>query len=450
MPSTQSRIEDRPVQRTVLERPGIAGPRPGAGEGVDRRIGRRLWSLRRISMTGLAVVVAALLVAIGLSTGGGEHLAVDRDHLTIATVQSAPFQEFVAVTGSVLPRTTVYLDVVEGGRVEEVLVQEGSRVEAGQPIVRLSNHELQLRLLAAEAQRTEYLNRLEDLRFRMEQSQLDLRRQLAEMEYQIQRLERSAGRKERLLEEGLLPGQEYEEALDELRYWKRSRELTLEVFQRERERVEEQLGRLNPALARLDANREVLEEMRESLVLRAPVSGRVTALDAEVGALKPAGSRLGQIDVPEDGYRVRAAIDEFYLPRVQVGQEGTTRPVEGRQYRLTVSRVYPEVTDGRFEIDLEFDGDAPVGLRRGQTIQARLELGASEEAVVLERGPFYETSGGNWVFVVEGDRAVRRPVRLGRQNPFYFEVVDGLEVGDRVVVSSYERLSEAEVLRLRG
>jgi HlyD family secretion protein len=422
----------------------------GSGEGVDRRIETSWWTRKRIAMIVGGVTFIAL-IAWGLSmTAGGQRLNVEREKLTISTVERGPFQEYIPQTGNVLPRTTVYLDAPEGGRIEEVFAVEGSRVEEGEPLLRLSNNDLQLRLLSADAQRIEQVNRLQDMRFRMEQNALSLRQQLAEMNYNITRLEREHARNEELYEKQLISDQEYQQTADELAFYRRNKDLTLEGYRQDSLRMATQLDQMEASVQRMESNYEVLQQILDNLVVRAPVSGHLTAFDAEIGQIRSSGSRFGQIDVL-DGYKVRAAIDEFYIARVARGQTATTQPIGGQEYRLEVTRVYPEVRDGRFEADLEFVDEVPDGIRRGQTIRFRLELGDPAEALLLPQGGFYQTTGGNWVYALtpDGDEAVRRSIRIGRQNPQYFEVLSGLQPGDRVVTSSYDTFGDADRLVLK-
>ncbi len=422
----------------------------GSGEGVDRRIEKKTWTGRRVAMgVGLALFLA--LLAYGFSTTlGGRRLNVERDKLTLATIERAPFQEYISVTGNVLPRTTVYLDAVEGGRVEQIYVLEGTQVQQGQPLLRLSNNDLQLRLISADAQRIEQINRLQDMRFRMEQNALNLRQQLAQMNYNILRLERDLARNQDLFDKKLIAQREYELVKDEYDYWTRTKALTLEGYRQDSLRMASQLGQMQASVDRMEDNYEVLQRILDNLVVRAPVSGHLTALDAEIGQLRPSGSRFGQIDVLE-GYKVRAGVDEFYIARVSRGQTATTQPLAGREYRMRVTRVYPEVRDGRFEVDLEFAGGEPAGIRRGQTIRFRLEMSDPAEALLLPRGGFFQSTGGNWVYVVDasGGFATRRDIRLGRQNPQFFEVLEGLAPGDRVVTSSYDTFGDADRLVLK-
>lgn len=420
------------------------------GEGVDRRIEARFWTRRRIAwILGIFLVLAMTgFGGLSLISNAGQ-VRVDRATVTLAEVRRATLQESVSSIGTLLPRTTVYLDAVEGGRIEEIYVQEGSFVAQGQPLLRLSNNDLQLRLINVDAQRLEQVNGLRDTRFRMEQSALAVRQQLTEMDYHIQRLERQTKRNQELFENQLISSQAHEEAQDELDYYRRKRDLTLETFRQDSLRQQNQIRQMEAGVGSMESSYEVIREVMDNLVLKAPVAGHLTALNAEIGELRPAGSRLGQIDLLADGYKVRASVDEFYSARVERGQRATTVPISGQEYQISITRVYPEVKEGKFAVDLEFSGAVPANLRRGQTIGFQLQLSAPQEAVVLPRGAFYQKTGGRWVYVLVGDReAERRSIRLGRCSAESCEVVEGLEPGDRVIVSNYDSFQDSRELIL--
>jgi HlyD family secretion protein len=421
------------------------------GEGVDRKVKKNRWTPRRIALIGagsLGILILAFLLID--ATRGGRTLNVQGDRLTVSTVSIAPFQEFIAVTATAVPMRTIFLDAIEGGRVEEVYAREGELVEQGQPLLRLTNSELQLRLMSSEAQLAEQMSNLQQMRFQIEQNRLNLRQQLAQMDYDIVRLSRQHERNEQLHSRNLISAEDYERVQDELDYLERRRQLTLASFRQDSLSQETRITQMEQSVNRLGQNFGILQDNLENLTVRAPVAGRLTALDAEVGEIRPSGSRFGQIDVL-DGYRIRAQIDEFYIERIHYGQRAVTQPIGGEVHELSVQRIYPEVRDGRFEVDLMFDGDEPTGLRRGQTIRIRLELGDSEEATLVSRGGFYQSTGGNWAFVLssDGSEAVRRPIRIGRQNPENFEVLSGLEPGERVIVSSYDTFGNADRLVVR-
>lgn len=418
-----------------------------SGEGMDRRVKKKRWTPRRLGLIAAVVAVVALVAWALLSGGGGQRLNVERDRLTMATVEEGAFQEYVAVTGTVLPARTIYLDAVVGGQVEEKYVEEGAYVEAGQPILRLSNDNLTLQMLSSEAQLAEQLNDIRTTRLALDQNALNLAQQMTELDYNITRLRREHDRTEDLADRGSIARQEYEAIRDEYAYMQRRRDLTRQSHRQDSLARAEQLLQMQGQVRRLRQNLALVQSTMDNLVVRAPIDGQLSLLDAEVGESKPAGTRLGQIDA-SGANKVRAAIDEFYITRVTPGQAARAE-LDGERYDLTVRKVFPEVRDGRFEVEFAFAGAEPPSLRRGQSLRLRLELGDPESALLIPRGAFFQTTGGNWVYVVEGDEAIRRPIRLGRQNPQNFEVLEGLAVGERVVVSGYDAFGDADRLVLR-
>ncbi|MFT5143485.1 MAG: HlyD family secretion protein [Rhodothermales bacterium] len=415
---------------------------------MDRRVKADRFTPKRIATVVGVIVVLAMLGYAFSTTLGGRKLRVQEERLTIATIENGPFQEYAQVTGNLLPRTTVYLDAVEGGRVENIFVLEGTQVEKGQPLLRLSNNDLQLRLINADAQRIEQINRVQDTQFRMEQNALDLRQQIAQMDYQIGRLGKLDAQNRELFSKQLISQQEFDATADEYAYWLSTKELTLEGYRQDSLRTSGQLVRMEASVSRMDANFDIIQSILDNLTVRAPVTGQLTSLVAEIGEIRNPGFRFGQID-ELGGFKLRAGVDEFYIARVASGQTAKTLPVSGIEYPMRVTRVYPEVLNGRFEVDLEFTGQAPPGIRRGQTVRFRLEMSDSSDALLLPRGGFFQTTGGSWVFVVDSSgEAVRRDIRVGRQNPQFLEVLEGLEPGDRVITSSYESFGDAERLIL--
>jgi HlyD family secretion protein len=435
------------------ESPLLSG-RPSAesstGEGVDRKIEKSLVTPKRVGLAVLALVlVGGLAYGVWATATGGRVYNVDREKITVSTVEQGDFQEFIAVTGNALPEQTVYLDAVEGGRIEEMYVQEGARVEEGERILRLSNNDLRLQVLNSEASIAEQQSSMEQLKLQMQQQSLDLQQQVANLEYQIKQLARQHQRQQRLWEQDLISKEEYLSVKDELEYQRRRLRLTRSAFVQDSLAQESRLNTMAQTEERLRRNYDVLRESLDNLTVRAPIEGQLTALDAEIGEIISSGTRLGQVD-RVDAYKIQAQIDEFYIERVRRGQTATTQPIGGTEYELTVTRVYPEVENGQFRVDLRFADTAPESMRRGQSVRLRLELGSPEEATLLARGGFYQSTGGNWAYVLteDGSAAERQPIRLGRQNPNYFEVLEGLEPGDQVVTSSYDTFGEADRLSL--
>lgn len=418
--------------------------------GMDRKLEKKKWPPKRIakySIIGGFFLIIIYNLLLGDST---RKLNVDSEKVTVSLVTKGPFQEFIPVTGTVIPIKTVYLDAVEGGRVEKIFVEAGSMVDKGDTILQLANTNLLLDIMFREAELFQQSNNLRNTRLAMEQNRLTLKGQLVELDYQIQRLKRLYERNKALLEKNLISQQEFEQVKDEYDYYLKRKQLAIDSFKQDSLFRKIQIEQLEASLKRMQSNLEVIKQKYENLTIRAPVTGQLTSLNAEfTGEIKSAGERLGQIDVLE-GFKVRAGIDEHYLPRINIGQYGEF-DFAGKSYQLITKKVYPEIRDGLFNVDLEFVGEEPRGLRRGQTLHIRLELGALSEAILLPRGGFYQKTGGQWVYVVDksGNFAIKRHIRLGRQNPQVFEVLEGLLPGERVITSSYDSFGDMDKLILK-
>lgn len=399
-------------------------------------------------MAAAAVVVAAVVIG-AVNTGRGTRLRVAGERLRIDTVQRGAFQEYIPVIGAVIPITTHYLDAVEGGRVEEVYREAGSFVEKGDPILMLANTNLLLDVMYREAELVQQSNNLRNTRITMEQNRLRMRRELLDIGHDIAKQRRVTDNLTELRKSDLVARQEYEEACEELQYLTAKRELLIATQRQDSLYREVQIVQLEESLRRMQENLKIIKQNMENLVIRAPISGQLTALNAEVGESKAKGERLGQVDVL-DGFKVRAAIDEYYITRISPGQTGTFE-FAGQVFQLVIAKVYPQVVSGRFEIDLVFSGAEPEEIRRGQTFHIRLELGEPSEATLVAVGGYLQASGGNWVYVVDesGDTARKREIVLGRRNPQYCEVLSGLEPGEEVITSSYESFNDADQLVLQ-
>ena len=412
---------------------------------MDRRIepGRRRGLL--YAAGGVAAAALAALLYASLDTSAS--FTLDGQRIRISDVTSGRYEDYIPLRASVEPERTTYLDAIEGGRVEAVLVEEGSYVEAGQPLIELSNTSLQLDVIAREAEISEQLNNLRNTELAIEQNRLKLRSDLIEIDYQIVRLKRLVERYEQLEGKQFLSKTEYEDARDELAYWQSRRVVTRESQAQDEKIRLAQIEQLRGSVEQLERNLDLTRANLENLTIRAPRSGNLTSLNAELGESKARGERLGQID-DVDRFKAVALVNEFYLNRVRVGQRALLT-TNGRDYELQVGKVYPEVQASQFEVDLEFVDSAPPDIRRGQTLQLRLVLGDTrDDAILLPNGPFYNDTGGAWVFVLDADGnvATRREVRLGRRNPNMIEVEAGLLPGDRVVTSSYSSFIDVDRL----
>lgn len=417
--------------------------------GMDRKIEKQFWSPRRIVYISGGSFLLLFVVYSFVMTDRGSRLNVEADKITISTVSRAPFREYTPVNGTILPIETFFLDAIEGGRVEKRYVEAGSFVKKGDPIVRLANTNLQLDVMYREALTYQNINDAQNRRLTIEQNTIAVKTQLADAEYQADRTQLAFRRDSALAAKKLISEQDFLQSKYEYESWIRRRVLARENFRQDSLMRVNQLFQLDGSVTRLQANLGMTQHNLENLVIKAPVAGQLTSLNAEIGESKSPGQRLGQIDVLNN-FKVRAAIDEFYIARINAGQKGDF-DLTGTTYRLRITKVYPEVKDGRFEVDMVFDGTTPQGIRRGQTLQVRLELGDLSEALLVPRGGFYQKTGGQWVYVVDksGSFAVKRNVKLGRQNPQVFEVLEGLEPGEQVITSTYDNFGDIDKLVLK-
>jgi HlyD family secretion protein len=407
---------------------------------MDRRIEQRLVTPQRLAIAVGVVSLVALTVYAYREYGTTRTLTVGAERVTVSQVAYDTFREYIPVTGNVVPRTTVYLDAIEGGQITAVHVEEGAFVTKGQPLVTFKNTNLELQVIGAEAQLTEQLNYLSTTRQNFEQSRLRNQRELIDIEYQIDRLTRELARREPLVATGGATKGQIDDLEAELT---RYRSLLGPVEQQVRLDEEfgaNQLVRMSEALDAMNKNLAIARDNLGNLVIVAPIDGQLTSLEANAGESKARGQRVGQVD-ELDAFKVSAFVDEFYLSRVALGQLAEVE-IDGESYVLEVSKEYPGVRDRQFEVDLKFTGDPPPQIRRGQTVRMRLEIGQPADTLVLANGAFYDDTGGQWVFVVDesGDFAARRDVRFGRRNPEGIEVLEGLRDGERVITSGYDSI----------
>lgn len=417
---------------------------------MDRKIEKKRFPPKRVAGFASLALLVVIFVYVYANSGGESRLNIDADRITVSAVSYGPFQEYVPINGTVVPIQTLYLDAIEGGRIDRILVEGGSMVNEGDTLLVLSNSNLQLDVFNREAQILEQINNLQNRQLSLQQERLRLREMMVEMRYNLQRAERQFEQNRELRGRNMVSEEEFRQAQENFLSTRERMGIVRETFMIDSVQTENQLRFINSSLDRMQTNLAMVQKSMDYLVLTAPISGQLTSLNAEIGESKTRGQRMGQIDVL-DGYKVRVAIDEHYIARITLGQKGEF-DFAGRSYSLEITKIYPEVNDGRFEVDMEFvDEMAPEGIRRGQTVRLRLELSDLTDAVLLARGGFFQTSGGNWVYVLDddGQTAFRREVRLGRQNPQYYEVVSGLQPGEQVITSSYEPFGENERLVLK-
>lgn len=393
------------------------------------------WRRRSCKIVGAALLTIVAFALLVWQFDGARHLRIGRDELTISTVRRGTFHDFIPLRARVVPRATIYLDAVEGGRVEQVMVEPGDMVEAGQPIARLSNTELELVVLDREARLIESITQLQARQSLLEQDRLNNAKALARIDYDVVRLERALNRRKSLASES----QEQRDNLqDELDYNRRLQPFQVESNERQEALRVQQLPQIAAQLAKLHEDVEITRAKLASLLVRAPVAGRMTAIDLTVGENRNRGERLGEL-TPNSGVKLVASVDEYYLGRLRPGQSATAE-IAGHDVPLEVERVYPQVKGGTFDVDVRFAATAPEGLTPGQAVQGRFALGAATTATLLDVGPFLQESGGDHVYVMDkdGGSASRRQIRTGRRNIEQVEILSGLDPGERVITSNYQ------------
>jgi HlyD family secretion protein len=415
---------------------------------MDRRVDSSWFTRSRRVAIALSLAIATVALFAYVKYGVARTLTVSVDRVVISSVQPGAFHDYIPVTGTVQPRETVYLDAVDGGQVAAVLVEEGAMVNAAQPLLRLNNTNLQLQVINSEAQLSEQLNRLTSTKLLFEQSRLSHARELIDVQFKIDQSGQQLKRLRSLSNTGAIRQADLDDAELELVRLEKLK-LALEEAARVDQSLQlEQIQTLDQTVKGLNKNLELARQNLDNLVIKAPVAGHLTSLDAHLGESKGPGQRLGQID-QVDGFKVVAMVDEHYLARVTAGQRASAE-IGGQEHPMELIKVYPEVRERQFKVDLAFSERTPASVRRGQTLQLRLEIGATSDGLVLANGPFYEDTGGQWAFVLGegGDQADKRVIKLGRRNPENVEVIEGLSSGDRVITSSYESLKEFDRIDL--
>ena len=418
-----------------------------SGAGMDRKaMPRTPWRGGLLAGAGIGLV---LLIGWWISTtlSAGRSLNVNQQRIVVSEVTTGTFEDFIPLRGRLVPKSTVYLDAIEGGRVEAVHIEDGAIVAAGDRIATLSNTNLQLEVLGRDAAVTEQLNNMRTIELQLEQNRLSHRRNLAEIDYQIKRLTRSMGRQMDLASKNLVSQSTIDEMQDEIDYYVTRRDITLVSQDTDARMQEEQLRQLRTAGGQLETSLDFARDNLDDLNVRAPVAGKLSGFNIDIGQSIERGGRLGQID-DTSAYKLNVRIDEFYLGRVDLQQRATANH-QGRDLSMTVAKIYPQVNDGQFEVDMIL-AEEPDDLRRGQTLQLQLTLGDNTDAILIPNGSYYQETGGNWLFVVspDGQDAIKRTVRLGRRNTEFIEVLDGLESGEKVITSPYTSFAAMDRLTM--
>ena len=412
---------------------------------IEKKTGWRVAFTKKALPYWLGALLLAFIVYL-IARPNNKTLRVDKDTVTVSSAVKGEFNDYIRISGRVQPMTTIQLSPQEGGIVQTILIEEGSKVKAGDPILVLSNDNLDLSILNSEAELAEKENILRNTQIQMEQQKLDVRQNVLEYGTQVERLRRAYEQQKALYEDKLIAREDYLKAEEDYKLARQKYELMTERSKQDSLYRSTQIDRMEESLDNMQLNMQMIRKRKSNLIVKAPIDGELGLLDVVLGQSIASGTKIGQIN-SVGTYKVEAQIDEHYIDRVVAGLEATFER-QGETFSTTIRKVYPEVRDGKFKADFKFDGEQPDNIRAGQTYYLNLQLGQPEEAVIVPRGTFYQKTGGKWIYVVnkEGTKAVKREIRIGRQNPQYYEVLEGLEPGERVITSGYDTYGDSDVL----
>ncbi|HMQ50399.1 MAG TPA: HlyD family efflux transporter periplasmic adaptor subunit [Saprospiraceae bacterium] len=416
---------------------------------MDKKIERKNKTLKKVLLYGGGLVAVAFVITALYREAGTSRLNVQAERLLTDTINKGVFKEYITIFGTVEPIQTVYIDAIEEGRVEEIFVENGAMVEKGQQILRLSNLDLQLNVLNQEAQIITQINTIRNTSILMDQQSLSLKEQALDVAYRLDQIQKQAARNRSLYQDKVISQVDYELTEDEYEHLNRRQHLLKLTIDKDSLFQLMQENQMVNSLDLMQRNLAIAKNSLDNLVIKAPISGQLSGLGLELGELVNRGNRIAQIDILTD-YKIRARIDEYYISRIFPEQEGSF-VMDGKTYNLKIRRIYPEVTEGSFEADLVFVGERPSNIKRGQSIPLKISLSDETEAVLLAKGGFYQETGGNWIYVVNPESGVarKRDIKVGRQNPVFYEVTQGLDVGEIVIISSYDNYGKKEELVLK-
>ena len=412
---------------------------------IEKKTGWRVAFTKKALPWWLGALLLVFVIYL-IARPNNKTLRVDKDAVTISSAVKGEFNDYIRISGRVQPMTTIQLSPQEGGIVEKILIEEGSPVKAGDTILILNNDNLDLQILNSEAELAEKENILRNTQIQMEQQKLDVRQNVLEYGTNVERLRRAYEQQKALYEDKLIAKEEYLKAEEDYQLALQKYNLMTERSRQDSLYRGTQIDRMEESLENMQLNMSMIRRRKSNLIVKASIDGELGLLDVVLGQSIAAGTKIGQIN-SVGLYKVEAQIDEHYIDRVVAGLEATFER-QGETYSTVIRKVYPEVRDGKFKADFKFDGEQPDNIRSGQTYYLNLQLGQPEETVIIPRGTFYQKTGGKWIYVVnkEGTKAVKREIRIGRQNPQYYEVLEGLEPGERVITSGYDTYGDSDVL----
>lgn len=417
-------------------------------DGMDRKIEKKGIQKKHVWM-GIGGLILLLVILQMIFGDKSSKLNVEKDKITIGEILAGKYQDYISVNGTVEPIKTVYLDAVESGRVEEILIEEGTMVKKGDVILKLSNYNLLLQISGNEADVSRAVNDLKTARINLENQNIQTRSNILQLQYLLKKLERQYNNNQKLIAQNLISKEEFEYSREQYDETRMQLDLQKQKFGRDSIYTKTRIQSDEESIGRMQMNLNLTRRRMEDLDIKASVDGELATLNPEVGEVINYGTRVGTINIL-DSYKMRVMIDEHYITRISRGLPGDF-DFAGKKNSLRIIKVYPEVQNGTFAVDMEFTSAIPEQIRIGQTARIHLELGESEDALLLPKGGFYQSTGGQWVYVVDpsGDFAEKRKVRLGRQNPRYYEILEGLEPGEKVIISDYENFGNVDKLILK-
>ena len=413
---------------------------------MDRIIEKKKWTIKKILTILFISVFGFLIIYLLFFRDKSSRLYVDRNQLSISEVKFDKFMEFIPVDGVVNPKTIVYIDAVQGGVIENVFMEDGDNIHKGDTILKLLNTQMELNYMEQETRMLGEMNRLQTNRLTLEQNKYLRQKEIVQLNYEIDKVKRDFGRKKKLYSEKVIPVVEFEDVERDYQFTSKQLEISLKLQKIDSIATVEQIMDIQTSLKRMNDNLKLLRKNMENAYVKSPTDGVLSSFDVEIGQTKSVGQHLGQID-KDDGYKLEANIDERYISRVYVGQSAEF-DFAGKTYQLFINKIYTDVTNGSFKVDMLFNEEVPEHIKRGQTLQIKLIFSSAQDQIIIKRGGFFQETGGNWIYVVDANEefATKRNIRINRQNSNYYEIMEGLQVGEKVIVSSYKTFGDKDKL----
>jgi len=416
---------------------------------MDRIIEKKKWTTKKIVTIAAITAFVLFVIYLVFFRDKQSRLYVNQDEITISTVEKGKFQEFIPVDGIVYPKNTIYIDAVQGGIVEQVYVEDGAMLKKGDPILKLSNADMELNYMDQETRMYDAINNLANTKISLEQNKYNRQKDITSIQYDIDKLKLDFQRKQGFYKQDMISKKEFEDAQRDYEYALKQLNISLRLQRLDSISNITQGSQIASSMDRMHNNLGLLRKNLENLIVKAPADGQLSSFLVEIGQTKGTGEHLGELNI-QGGYKLRANVDERYISRVFNGQEAEF-DLSGKTYEMQVFKIYSNVTNGSFQVDLKFKNEEPQDIKRGQTLQLRLKFSSPTDALILKRGGFFQETGGNWVYLLDGSgkTAVKHTIRIGRQNTDYYEVLEGLQPGDKVIVSSYDSFGNKDKLILK-